>query len=69
MYGTARVRENVTSVRVYDPNYPREDGAAIRCELLEGGARVRCERLLPSGETVRGFFIVPYTHRTPPCLP
>jgi hypothetical protein len=71
-YGTASVNPTVTNVRVYDPNEPGDDGVLIRCELLGGGRSVRCTQVTPSsGVTtkVRGFFRMPYTRVTPPCLP
>ena len=69
-YGTTRVSPTVTDIKVYEPNYPRADDAAIRCEVL--GTRVRCVERVPSrGVTkrVRGFFRMPYTRAIPPCLP
>ena len=69
-YGTATVSPTVTDVKVYDPNEPRDDGAVIRCELLGGGSRVRCVQTNRGGTArVRGFFRMPYTRVTPPCLP
>jgi len=71
-YSKTVVRPTVTDIRVYDPNYPGVDDAVIRCEVLAGGSRVRCQELLPSrGVTkrVRGFFRMPYTKMIPPCLP
>jgi hypothetical protein len=70
-YGTAAVSPTVTNIKVYDPNDPGNDGVVIRCELLAGGGRVRCVQMWPGGrvKTVRGFFRMPYTRMTPPCLP
>jgi hypothetical protein len=69
-YGTTPVSPTVTNLRVYDPNEPGQDGVVIRCELLAGGARVRCLQGISGGtKTVRGFFRMPYTRQTPPCLP
>jgi hypothetical protein len=69
-YGTGRVSPTVTNIRVYDPNYNGDDGVLIRCELLAGGTRVRCLQMSRRApRKVRGFFCMPYTRRTPPCLP
>jgi hypothetical protein len=71
-YGTGRVSPTVTNIKVYDSNYPGADDMLIRCELLPGGTRVRCVQVRPSTgmtKTVRGFFRMPYTRVTPPCLP
>jgi hypothetical protein len=69
-YGTTVISPTVTDIKVYEPNYPRADDAVIRCEVV--GPRVRCVERVPSrGVTkrVRGFFRMPYTRVTPPCLP
>ncbi len=70
-YGTSIVSPSVTNIRIYDPNDPGNDGVIIRCEVLAGGARVRCVQMWPGGrtKTVRGFFRMPYSRVTPPCLP
>jgi hypothetical protein len=70
-YGISSVSPTVTNLRIYDPNEPRDDGVVIRCELLAGGARVRCVEVWPGGATkpVRGFFRMPYARVIPPCLP
>jgi hypothetical protein len=70
-YGTSVVSPTVTDIKIYDPNSPGNDRVVIRCELLAGGSRVRCEQRWPGGstKTVRGFFRMPYTRVTPPCLP
>lgn len=70
-YGIDRVSSTVTNIKVYDPNHHDDDRALISCELLAGGTRVRCLEVLSraSNEKVRGFFRMPYTHKTPPCLP
>ena len=71
-YGTANVSPTVTNLRIYDPNEPGDDGVLIRCELLGGGIRVRCTQVKTSrgmSTNVRGFFRMPYTRVTPPCLP
>ena len=68
-YGTASVSSTVTDVSVYDSNYHEDDNVRIRCELLPGTTRVRCEQVSRRGTTkVRGFFRMPYTRVTPPCL-
>lgn len=70
-HGISRVSSTVTDIKVYDPNYNRDDSGLIRCELLAGGTRVRCMHM-KSGlnlRKVRGFFRMPYIRRTPPCLP
>lgn len=59
-----------TDIKIYDPNHPGKDDVVIRCEVL--GSRVRCKQLIanvPTKDNVRGFFRMPYTRRTPPCLP
>jgi hypothetical protein len=74
-YGATRVSPTVTNIRVYDPNEkgnnPDTDDVLIRCELLAGGTRVRCMQGSRTRvtKTVRGFFRMPYTRVTPPCLP
>ena len=70
-YGTTAISPTVTNIKIYDPNDPGNDGVVIRCELLAGGSRVRCVQMWPGGrvKTVRGFFRMPYTRMTPPCLP
>jgi hypothetical protein len=68
-YGTTSVSSTVTDIRVYDPNAPRDDNVRIRCELLPGATRVHCVQISSSKPTkVRGFFRMPYTRKTPPCL-
>jgi hypothetical protein len=69
-HGINRISSTVTDFKIYDPNYNSNDGVSIRCELLAGGTRVRCTQL-GAGETnkLRGFFRMPYTRVTPPCLP
>lgn len=70
-YGTTTVSPTVTNIKIYDPNYPGDDGVVIRCEQLTGGRRVRCTEVIPSSggtKNVRGFFRMPYARRTPPCL-
>jgi hypothetical protein len=70
-YGTSVLSPTVTDIKIYDPNSPGNDGVVIRCEMLAGGSRVRCEQMWPGGrtKTVRGFFRMPYTRVAPPCLP
>lgn len=75
-YGLAHVSGGpgltaITDIRIYDPNYPMTDGMVIRCEFVRGPwHRVRCVQVpARRGEKVRGFFRVPYTRKTPPCLP
>jgi hypothetical protein len=70
-YGTSPVSSTVTDIKIYDPNYPGNDRVVIRCELIAGGSRVRCVEMGPGvgTKTVRGFFRMPYTRVTPPCLP
>ena len=70
-YGIERESPTVTKIKVYDPNYPGDDGAYLRCELVAGGSRLRCEQVLTraKNEKVRGFFRMPYKHKVPPCLP
>ena len=70
-YGTTGISSTVTDIKIYDPNYPSNDRVVIRCELLAGSSRVRCVEMVPGAgtKTVRGFFRMPYTRVTPPCLP
>ena len=70
-YGIDRISPTVTNIKVYDPNYNKDDGAYLRCELVAGGTRIQCEEVLSraKNEKVRGFFRMPYTRVTPPCLP
>jgi hypothetical protein len=68
-YGAASVSSTVTDIRVYDPNERQDDNVRIRCELLSGATRVHCVQVSSSETTtVRGFFRMPYTRKTPPCL-
>ncbi len=69
-YGVTNVSANVKDIKIYDPNYPGDDTAIIRCIVQAGGTRVLCQQDGRGGtKTVRGFFRMPYTRRTPPCLP
>jgi hypothetical protein len=69
-YGSTSTGPGTTSVQIYDPNFPLDDSIAIRCESLGGGTRVRCVQVRSGvSTTVRGFFRMPYTRVTPPCLP
>jgi hypothetical protein len=70
-YGMDRVSPTVTQIKIYDPNYNGDDRAYLRCELVNGGTRLVCEEVLSraKNEKVRGFFRMPYTRKTPPCLP
>lgn len=68
---------DAVSIRIYDPNYPKQDDAAIRCEMVItgtmlagpwGGVRVpvlgvQCSRVvgLHRPTVVRGVFAMPYT--------
>src|SRR5262245_38836408 len=68
-HGITRVSSTVTDIKIYDPNYPSNDGVVIRCESLAGGTRVRCTQMGAGPPKVRGFFRMPYTPVIPPCLP
>jgi hypothetical protein len=68
-YGIERVSSTVTKIKIYDPNYNRDDRIYLRCELANGGSRVQCEEVIGAKtERVRGFFRMPYTRKIPPCL-
>lgn len=65
-YASSEPAPGTTVFRIYDPNYPDDDGVTItvstaggnsRCELRAGGGKVR---------PVRGIFAMPYAKVAPP---
>lgn len=65
-YASSEPAPGTTIFRIYDPNYPDDDGVTVtvrtvegssRCELRAGGGKVRA---------VRGIFAMPYARVTPP---
>ncbi|MCC6677267.1 MAG: hypothetical protein IT436_08985 [Phycisphaerales bacterium] len=61
--------ETEARIRIYDPNYPGDDGVVIAIRPFEPGSEaVRCE-LIPTrrkARPVRGLFEMPYAARMPP---
>ncbi|MCE7974965.1 MAG: hypothetical protein DYG92_11690 [Leptolyngbya sp. PLA1] len=57
---------DATVLRIYDPNYPNDDGVTITITTKDGASR--CELRTGSGPVrpVRGIFAMPYTKVTPP---
>lgn len=71
-YGVVEREGGEVDIRVYDPNYPGDDGVVIRCEASSrDGGRVRAYAMTRvtgrGGRTrVRGVFAMPYVPATPP---
>lgn len=61
--------DNGASLKIYDPNYPSDDGVVITIRPYEPGSEaLKCE-LQPTrrrAKPVRGLFEMPYTPKTPP---
>jgi len=76
-FGCDELPGGVVEVSVYDPNFPGNDKVVLRVTPVEkvatvvGGDtrfQVMCEREAGKGRLtkVRGFFVMPYTYRSPP---
>jgi hypothetical protein len=58
-------------IHIYDPNFPRADDAALRVTPIDAGDGAQGVRVVRTATgrrdlPVRGFFLIPYTSKTPP---
>ncbi|MFZ2873249.1 MAG: hypothetical protein WAZ94_02070 [Phycisphaerales bacterium] len=65
-YASSEPAPGTTIFRIYDPNYPDDDGVTVTVRTVEGG--IRCELRAGGGKVraVRGIFGMPYARVTPP---
>lgn len=71
VYADATTDDASPVLRVYDPNYPKDDLATLTFEATDDGLLTvltahRVGRPAPTVIKVRGLFATPYTPRTPP---
>ncbi len=69
-FAATRIDGNTIDIRLYDPNFPGDDGVIIhtvRTQRENGPALVTCEQRASRGRVikVRGVFAMPYVKRVP----
>ena len=69
-YGVEEKAAGVVEIKIYDPNFPKDDRCVVRVSPLGKGkgAEVSAERVTGNNASkrVRGFFAMPYEPRIPP---
>lgn len=70
-YGVAEKAGGVVELKIYDPNFPKDDACVVRVEPMGKDVsslkEVKAERVTGKGASkkVRGFFAMPYEPRVP----
>jgi hypothetical protein len=70
-YGVTEQADGVIDLRIYDPNFPKDDECVVRVTPIgksDKPTEVTADRINGKGATkkVRGFFAMPYQPRIPP---